>query len=324
MELKALYQPIATEFNKVNDVLKASLTGSRNPSILQINRFLLGAGGKKLRPAMVILSAKAAAGKASGRTQKQLIDLAVAIELIHRASLIHDDVIDHADMRHDKPTINHTWGQDVAIAAGDYLYAEAFRLIATCGNPDVLRCIGTATKLMCEGELHQVCERDNIDLLKQQYLVVVKQKTAALFAASCQSGAMLVNADPFVQKTLEKYGMNFGVAFQIKDDWMDLVGSREDLGKAPGTDFKLGELTLPLFNLLSEDRHRDEVVELLNQADKEEAFTELRQRFVRSEAFSKTKDEVNGYVLRAKKSIDRLKPSSFKDSLFALADRSLI
>ncbi|MBF0121856.1 MAG: polyprenyl synthetase family protein [Candidatus Omnitrophica bacterium] len=325
MELKQVYQPIEAEFKRVSAVLSTSLTSSKNKSILEINRFLLASGGKKLRPAMVILSAKASTGKTRRQgCDKSLIDLAAAIELIHRASLIHDDIIDHADLRHSKPTINRQWGQEVAIAAGDYLYAEAFRLIASCGNPDVLACIGTATKLMCEGELHQVCERDNIELLKQQYLLVVKQKTAALFAASCQAGAMLAHANPLQQNILMKYGLSFGMAFQIRDDYMDLVGSQEDLGKSPGTDFKMGELTLPLFNLLEESKNKDQIMSLIRQADKQEAFEELRKCFINSDAFLKTKAEINGYVRKAQKSIETLPQSSFKEGLFILADRFVI
>lgn len=329
MEIKQVYQPIEKEFKKVEEVLCASLGSSKSKSILKVNRFLLESGGKKLRPAMVILSAKAAKGKEYGvkiksiehrAKDKELIKVAAAIELIHRASLIHDDVIDHAELRHYQPTINHKWGQDVAIAAGDYLYAEAFRLIAECGNSDVLGCISTATKLMCEGELQQVCERDNFDLLKQQYLIMVKKKTAALFAASCQAGAMLVNPNPFIQNTLKEYGLNFGIAFQIVDDCLDLIGEAKDLGKTPGADFMMGELTLPALNLLSESKDKKRMISWIKQPEKNEAFKNLRERFIHSEALLKTKEDACSYIQQAKRNLSKLNNSCFKESFFALAD----
>ena len=322
MELKQIFQPVEKEFGKLGSVLCASLGGRDNKTILEINRFLLEAGGKKLRPAMVFLSAKAVMGGSFGRAAgRKLIELAAAVELIHRASLIHDDVIDHAMLRHSKPTINHTWGQDVAIAAGDYFYAEAFRLIAACGNAGVLDCMGLATKLMCEGELHQICERGNASLLKQHYLMMVKKKTAALFAASCQAGAMLVNAGLPVQNALKAYGANFGVAFQVRDDYLDLVGNKAELGKIPGADFNVGEWTLPIFNLLADGGDKTRILRLMRQSDRQAAFEDLRQRFMDSGALVKTREEINSYVRKAQKSIQGLKASASKESLLALADR---
>lgn len=321
MQLKEIYHPIEREMSEVKLVLRVSLMGSRSKSILKIGEYLLDVKGKMLRPAMVILSAKAATGKPLGRViDKQIIKVAAAIELIHRSSLIHDDVIDHAELRHYRPTINRRWGQDVAIAAGDYLYAEAFRLIAECGNFDLIGCISTATKLMCEGELQQVCERDNFDLLKQQYFIMVKKKTGALFAASCQAGTMLANPNPLIQNSLKEYGLNLGIAFQIRDDCQDLIGKKEEMGKIPGTDLNMGELTLPVLNLLCESRDKKQTISLISNQDKQEVFKEIRQRFINSEAFIKTKMKTQYYIQKAKRSINRLRESPFKESLFVLAD----
>ncbi|MEI8011887.1 MAG: polyprenyl synthetase family protein, partial [Candidatus Omnitrophota bacterium] len=225
MDLKQIYRPIEKDFKKLEMMLKATLRGRNSRVIFEINKFLLGSGGKKLRPAMVFLAAGAVARTAAARDPDQkLVDLAAAVELVHRASLIHDDVIDRAQLRHSQPTLNHRWGQDVAIAAGDYFYAEAFRLIAACGNFKVIDCMGAATKLMCEGELNQICERGNVGLRKRQYLGMVQKKTAALFSASCEAGAVLAGADVRHQKALKDYGFNFGIAFQVRDDYLDLVG----------------------------------------------------------------------------------------------------
>lgn len=320
MQIKQIYHPVEKEVMGMEEVIGASLSKSRNAPIQEVSRHLLCSGGKRLRPALVILSAKASLGHQPSASSHQLTKIASAIELIHMASLVHDDVIDHASLRHNKPTINSKWGQDVAIAAGDYLYSEAFRLIAECGNSDILSCVSEATKLMCEGELQQVCERDNLDLLKRQYLMMIKKKTASLFAASCQAGAISVNSNKIIETALKEYGLNFGIAFQITDDCLDLIGKKEALGKSPGADFKMGELTLPVLNLISENREKNRIISLIGQSDKRKAFKEIRQRFINSEAFTKTKEDVYYYIRRAKKSIDKLDETCFKKSLFALVD----
>ncbi len=333
MRLKEIYYPIKRELKEVESTIETSLSETKHDSILKVNRFLLEAPGKRLRPALVILSAKAASGHKSTRAQEhkgtrekpqstshQLINIAAAIELIHTASLIHDDVIDHASLRHNRPSVNSKWGQDMSIAFGDYLYSKAFELIATCGNTDVLKCISQAASLMCEGELLQVCERENISLLKERYLLIIKNKTAGLFAASCQAGAMLSNSPKDIHGALKDYGLNIGIAFQITDDCMDLFGKKEDLGKTPGADFKMGELTLPVLNLLSQIKDKRRLLALVKQSDKQGAFKEIKQAAMNSEALVKTKEEVGGYIRKAKNGLNKLDDSDFKDSLFSLAD----
>ncbi|MDP2938719.1 MAG: polyprenyl synthetase family protein [Candidatus Omnitrophota bacterium] len=319
MELKDIYRPIEKELKKVEIVLETTLSRTKNESILKINRFLLESGGKRLRPALVILSAKASQQSPS-INERSIVSIATAMELIHIASLIHDDVIDHANLRHNKPTINSKWGEDVSIALGDYLYSIGFELISSCRNTDILSCIASATKAMCEGELLQVCERDNLDLLRERYIIIAKKKTASLFIASCQAGALFVNPDPLIQNTLKGYGLNFGIAFQIMDDYLDLIGKTEDLGKTPGADFKMGELTLPVLNLLTQTKDRNRILSLIKHQDSPEAFKELKQRFINSHALLKTKEDVFFYVQEAKKELSRLEDSGFKQSLFKLAD----
>ena len=319
MELKEIYQLIKKELTAVEQILEKSLKVAKNKSILEISDYLLSAKGKKLRPALVILSAKASQQSPS-INEHSMVSIASAMELIHIASLIHVDVIDHAPLRHNKPTINSKYGQDVSIALGDYLYSKAFELISTCGNMDILSCISCATRLMCEGELIQVCERDNLDLLKKRYIIIAKKKTASLFVASCQAGAILSGSKVSMQQTLKGYGLNFGIAFQILDDCLDLIGKTQDLGKTPGADFRVGELTLPVLNLLSQSKDKDGIISLIRQKNKQETFSEIKRRFINSSAFLKTKDDVSYYIQKAKRSLDKLSESPFKKSLFTLAD----
>ena len=320
LRLKEVCLPVEKELAEVERVLRKSLKDTKYKSILEINNYLLGAGGKKLRPALVLLSAKAASQ--SSAMNRQATKIAAALELIHRASLIHDDVVDHSNLRHNRPTINSKWGQDVSIALGDYLYSVAFELIADCGNPDIIRCVSSATKAMCEGELLQVCERDNLDLLKERYLLIVKKKTAALFAASCQSGALISNPRKSLQVALKEYGSNIGIAFQIIDDYLDVVGEEKNLGKSPGLDIATGEITLPILNLWESvsQEERQELESLLENRQGKESLERIKMRMFDSGAADKTKEAALSFINLAKEKLSVLSSSSCKESLLGLAD----
>jgi geranylgeranyl pyrophosphate synthase len=225
-------------------------------------------------------------------------------------------------LRHNRLTVNSKWGQDVAIALGDYLYATAFELISACENMNILQCISSATKAMCEGELLQVCERDNLDLLKERYIIIVKKKTASLFAASCQSGVLISNPDYSLQTALKEYGLNIGIAFQIVDDYLDFVGEQQSLGKPPGQDIAAGEITLPILNLWESvsQKERDKFERILASKKDTEAFRAIKSRLINSGAVDKTKEAVFFFVNSAKEKINILFSSAYKDSLFSLAD----
>jgi geranylgeranyl pyrophosphate synthase len=320
MQLTDIYKPIETELKRVEDTLAERL-GERAPGVIsEINRHLLSAKGKRLRPALAILSARASSKRQSSVPMRRLVRLASALELIHMASLVHDDVIDKSDLRHNRPTVNARWGDDVSVAVGDYLYSEAFSLISDCGSPDIIACMSSAIKSMCEGELIQVCERENLKLLKRRYIVIVKKKTAALFAAACHAGTMLASEDSIIRNSLKEYGLNFGIAFQMRDDCMDLIGEVRTLGKAPGADFKMGELTLPALKLLSEEKDKDHIISLLKHRGDAGAFKEIRKRFINSRALAKAGEDISYYADKAKNSLNRLAGSCFKENLLALAD----
>lgn len=320
MQLNNLYKPIKKDLFEMEQLLRMSILSSKNKSILNVGSYLLDRPGKRLRPALVILCAKATSRRSSQTIKRQVTKIASGIELIHIASLIHDDVIDHASLRHSRPSVNYQWGQDVSVALGDYLYSKASELISSCGNMDVLSCISQATALMCEGELIQVCERDNLDLLRERYLIIVKNKTASLFAASCQSGALLSNCQRPTQIAFKQFGFNFGIAFQIADDCLDLISRTKDLGKSPGADFRMGEVTLPILNLLSQSKDKLRIISLVRGKGTERAFGELRQMFLDSDALLKTKRDILFFIEAAKGSLRSLKNSCFKESLISLAE----
>ncbi|MDO8489632.1 MAG: polyprenyl synthetase family protein [Candidatus Omnitrophota bacterium] len=318
MDLKYIYRPIEKGLVKVDNLLNESLKRTKYKSILELNNYLLDSKGKRIRPALVMICAKVC-GDISLTTV--LTKIASAIELIHTASLVHDDIIDQSALRHYKPTFNKQFGEDVSIAFGDYLYAVAFELIASCNNTDILSCIAQASRALCEGELIQVCERDNLSLLKERYLLIVKKKTASLFAASCQVGAILAQSRQVTQDALKGYGLNLGVAFQIVDDCRDLTGSKEKLGKSPGLDFKAGELTLPILNLISQEPgEKKSIIALLKNQGDERAFRNLSQKFLNSSALERTKKDAFLYIRKAKNFLNSLEDSSCRRSLSALAD----
>ena len=323
MNLDQIYQPITDDLEKVERFLGVTVKESKNQSIRAMSDSLLESTGKRLRPALVILSEKAASadGKRSC-DQDELIRLATAVELIHMASIIHDDVIDGATMRRNKPSINAKLGDDISIVFGDYIYSKAFELIGKCRNPDVFECICQAIHVMCEGELIQVCQRGNLDLSKDNYITIVRNKTASLFAACCHCGTILGNHSPILQTTLKEFGLNFGIAFQIIDDCRDIVSGKMVLGKHPGQDVAAGDMTLPLLNLLEVigPTGRSEVKKILESAIDKHGLEKIKKMLVGTNALDSTQKTVFYYIGRAKHELNKLKDSDYKRSLGYLTD----
>lgn len=315
--LDKIYRPVRKELSQVEDVLQTVLTDTAlNPS-LDITDYLIGTGGKRLRPALAILSAKA--GNKSFTVSKQTLGAAAAMELIHRASLVHDDVIDHADVRHNRPTINSKWGNEISIVWGDNLYCTAFNLITICNNIDILQNVIAATRAMCEGEIIQIYERNNPSLLKERYMSIIEKKTAALFEVACYSGAVLSGSGKKDCSALKEYGRNLGIGYQIIDDCMDIVGTNEALGKSPGVDFSKGELTLPLFHLISRARNRGNIIKLMHRRDHAGAFKEIKKHFSGSPALDDTKNEALHFMQKARECLKPLSDSPSRQSLIDLS-----
>ncbi|MHC4363267.1 MAG: polyprenyl synthetase family protein [Planctomycetota bacterium] len=323
MQLNDIYQPIADELTTVEELLARSVKESGNRSILALSDFLLESPGKRIRPALVILSEKAAsAGNGSACRRDELIRIATAMELIHMASLIHDDVLDKAAMRRGKPSTNARWGNDISIAFGDYIYSKAFELIGKCKNPDLFECISEAIYVICEGELTQVCQRDNLNLSKDSYMVIVKKKTATLFAACCQAGTILGDHKPVLRTALKEFGLNFGIAFQILDDCRDIVSEEKTLGRQPGQDVIAGDITLPLLTLLEvvNRQGKEELSRAFESEMSQRDLQRIRRMFVDSDAVNLTMETAASYIDRAKQRLNVLENSRYRKSLGLLAD----
>jgi len=305
--------------------LATSIAGSNNQSVLEMSNSLSGViSGKKLRPALVILSEKAASASNGngGGNGTGLVTLATAVELIHFASLIHDDILDKATVRRGKPSVNTVLGNDISIVFGDYIYSKAFELIGKCRNPDVFECISQAIYIMCEGELIQVCQRGNLELSEEQYIAVVKKKTASLLATCCHAGAIMGNHGQTVRTSLKEFGMNFGIAFQIIDDCRDIASAESTLGRKPGQDAVAGDITLPLLNLLdiASPAEKKRIKKILETEPSSKGTETIRDMFINSGAMETTKKTALDYIDRAKGELGELENSDYKKSLYGLTD----
>ncbi len=240
--------------------LKRDLTAVRQRMLAQLEDpvvrkvvYLVTAGGKRLRPALVFLAAQAGASP----DRAALIDTATAVELIHTATLIHDDIIDQSPLRRAQPTFHMRWGTERAVLMGDYLYATAFTLLARAGSTEVLRVMSDVCRQLCRGELREVEARYRLDLTEAEYFDIIRDKTASLISGCCRSGALLGGCAPEAVERLTQFGINFGLAFQIIDDCLDLTGDQRQLGKSILTDLDKGCLSLPIIYLTRRLRPRE-------------------------------------------------------------------
>lgn len=207
--------------------------------------YICNTSGKRIRPALAVL-----AGGALGKISNDNLKIGVIFELIHMATLVHDDIIDEADTRRKTPTPNAKWGNGMAVLLGDALFSHALLLATEFGSIDICRKVGTASREVCQGEVIQTQRRFDLSLTKEEYFKVIAMKTGALFAASAGISALLSGADEETEQKVYDYGLKLGTAFQIYDDCLDLVGTEDNVGKTLRTDLEKGKLTLPLLNLL--------------------------------------------------------------------------
>jgi octaprenyl-diphosphate synthase len=243
--LLRLYGPIREPLVAVEQLLGRELQ-SRYELLAPLLCHGTQLGGKRLRPAMLLLAAKAF----GGITPEHIV-MATVIEMVHTATLVHDDVLDQARTRRHVPTINARWDEHTSILLGDYLFAQSFRLAATLPSTEACQWIGEAARSVCEGELRQVLERDSLEMDEPTYIEIIEGKTAALCRVACQLGARFASAAPADVEALGEFGRCLGIAFQIADDYLDLWGDDQTVGKTLGTDIAQGKVTLPIIRMLA-------------------------------------------------------------------------
>lgn len=244
--LARVQELVGRELREVEGTFLAEIE-SRHPFVREVLGHLTSYRGKRLRPTLMLLSALACGGIESAH-----LVLAAVVEMIHTATLVHDDVLDEATTRRHVATVNSRWSNETSVLLGDYLFTHAFHLTSSLGDAAACRMIGRATNLVCEGEMAQNAESGNLALSEDQYLEIIEAKTAELCAASCFLGAHYAGASRATCTALDGYGRALGIAFQIADDLLDVVGSERQTGKSLGTDLQGQKLTLPIIHLLSQ------------------------------------------------------------------------
>ncbi|HJT22966.1 MAG TPA: polyprenyl synthetase family protein, partial [bacterium] len=259
MILAELTAPIQNDLNRVEQTIAEALR-SDNLFIQQMVDYLADSSGKRIRPALAILSAKYC-----GEVTAETIALGAALEMIHVATLIHDDIIDNSETRRKQKTLNFKWGNEVSVLMGDYMFASSFYLMAKKLPKDVLGALADTTNIICRGEISETFHRFNAGLTEKQYLQVIEEKTASLFAASCRTGAMLAEGDEAVVESLYHFGWGIGMAFQVIDDTLDFVGKESRVGKPVMSDFREGKLTLPVIHCLNSatKAEKEKLVEII-------------------------------------------------------------
>lgn len=248
--LARVHEVIGSHLDAADTAFDAELK-SWHPYVTDVIAHVTRFRGKRMRPMLLFLTAKACGG-----INENHETLAAVVEMIHTATLVHDDVLDDADTRRHVATVNSRWNNETSVLCGDYLFTHAFHLAATV---DALACrmIGRGTNLVCEGELCQVHERANIDLTEEQYYRIINGKTAELLALGCFLGAHYAGADEELTTNLQEYGRDLGMSFQIADDLLDILGNEELTGKSLGSDYKKQKLTLPMIHLLANASEAD-------------------------------------------------------------------
>ena len=260
MQLSEIYQLVEEDLTRVESQIKA-VTEVDSPRLAELLSHILG-GGKEIRPALTLLS-----GKFYHYNLDLLLPMATAVELMHTATLIHDDAIDNSTVRRGRPTINKVWGEDKAVLLGDYLFAKAGEFAAITGNLRVIMLFSQTIQIISSGELDQAFDAFNLEQTRARYLRRISSKTASLFSLATESGAILSQAPEESIKVLREYGYNLGVAFQIVDDILDFVGTEEEMGKPVGSDLAQGTLTLPAMLLLERYPDDNPVKELFHNRD---------------------------------------------------------
>lgn len=315
MNIDALRELVAGDMEAVDRLIRARLH-SEVILINQLSRYIVNSGGKRLRPVLAILSAHA-----HGYRGSRHIDMAAIVELIHTATLLHDDVVDASDLRRGRETANLVWGNEASVLVGDFLYSRAFQMMVDVRDMQVMEILAEATNTIAEGEVMQLVNCRNPGTTEARYLAIIQSKTAKLFEAAGRLGVVISGGDPQEEEAMADYGRSLGTAYQLIDDVLDYKATSQQLGKNIGDDLAEGKPTLPLLYALW---HGDgEQSALVRKAIKEggrEHIEAVAEAIEATGAITYTSRLAHAEAGRALGAIEGLRPSAYKDALIALAE----
>ncbi len=319
MQLDQVFKSYEKELRMTEERLK-DLFQSQALTIPMIGKYVLEGGGKRLRPLILILCTELAGYKNDAR-----LTLAAIIESIHTASLLHDDVIDGANIRRGKNPANTIWGNQIVILVGDFLYSNALRLAVMQKSQRIMEALSEATTRMTEGEILQLSKTGDPDIKEEEYLDIISAKTAALICAACKIGAILGSLPDDQENALTQFGLKTGVAFQMADDILDYVAEENQLGKRLGKDLNEGKITLPLIYLLksANDEENAEIKNIIQKEVKARGLKRILKLFKKYNSIELSLKKAQNLIAEAKAELSIFPDSPAKTSLYAIADYAL-
>jgi octaprenyl-diphosphate synthase len=316
--LSQIFEPIRADLEKV-DLEFARHVQSQVELIPKIGQYIQTAGGKRIRPAVLLM-----ASRLGGYDGDRAILYAAVVEFIHTATLVHDDIIDDADLRRGRLAVHSRWGNDITVLLGDYLYIKSMALALTHDTLDIVRVLCDVTLKMIEGELYQLTKNGDADITEEEHFDIMRRKTAYLFGGCAQIGGMLGKIDGEKEQALREYGFNLGIVFQLVDDLLDFTGDAQAVGKPLASDLREGKVTLPLIHLLrqSNDGEGARIVRdtIASRSVTPEQWAVLLRMLKEHASIDYAYRRAVEYAERAKKLLYAFPPSSERDALLALPD----
>lgn len=308
------------DLEKIESALKKNLD-SHLDLVSEVAGHLLFSGGKRLRPLLLVLCARIC-----GHKKGDEIHVSTALEYLHAATLLHDDIVDGAALRRGKPVANSIWGNSVTVLVGDFLFARASSIATNTGEMAIVRVMADILEEMSQGELNQLIRKGDLGVSEKDYLRVIHQKTAVLFQGSCRVGSILADANKEKEEALSLFGLNFGIAFQMIDDLIDYTSNTKTLGKEVGTDLKERKMTLPVIHALREatSRDRDRMVKIINHNNfSVDDFNELLDLLEKYKGITYVKNRAADHIQSAKDSLSIFPASEYKEILMNIADYTI-
>lgn len=308
---------IADDLTSLESTIQKLIT-TKIGFIKEIVNHIIRSGGKRVRPILIILTARLC-----GYKGEKHIPYAAIIEFIHTATLLHDDVVDNAQTRRGSSTANTVWGNEPSVLVGDFLFSKSFELMAHNGNEEIMKIMSEATTSLAEGEILELLKTCDADTTEEEYFEIIKNKTASLFSAACEVGAILGKVNQEKRAALRDFGYNLGMAFQLTDDVLDYVSYDAVLGKRVGTDLKEGKVTLPLIHVMksSTEKEKTYINAVLNKASvTAQDFTRVGKIIKKYNGVEYTVNTTRQFVENAKLNLQAFRPSAHKESLITLAD----